>query len=90
MKKIVTFALLGFLLIGCNNPSKGPSESESTSSCLPVRYGDKVYYFPCTQRYFGTALNEFLMNDTTRKVAAITGDSRGAYGTNRGYFVVIE
>jgi hypothetical protein len=82
MKKIVTFALFGFLWIGCSEP-------ESTSSCSPVRYGDKVYYFPCTGASFGMSLEIFL-EDSTKKITTMAGNGTGDRGHDKGYFVVIE
>lgn len=75
---------------GCNNSANDPSSVGHGPTNEIVAYGNGVYYFPYIGAKFGNSLSTFLESHTELEVVAMTGNGRGAYGTEIGYFVVFR
>lgn len=61
-----------------------------TSIEQPVNYGNGVYYFPVINAEFANSLSAFLKEHGNVTIVTIAGDGTGAYGYDKGYFVVIK
>lgn len=55
-----------------------------------VDYGQGVLFFPYTRESFGRALAEFLKRNDSYRVVSLAPDDTDAYGTTRGYFVIVD
>ena len=83
----VIVAVLVLLLSACgNNPAKRTVASHTIVA--PVSYGNGVYYFPCFGEKFAVSLSQFVSDGS--RIVAMTGDGNGVYGSDDGYFVVID
>lgn len=82
---------------GCSKEEWGgfvndPKRPEAAAvGCVPIPYGDNVVYIPCVGSQFGRALEKFTAENAAKmEVAAMAGDSRGGYGRDEGYWVVMK
>ena len=86
MKNLILILIFGTLLVSCDTASDGPKKAVV---CSPVDYGNGVYYFPCMQEDFAISLSVFLA-DSSLIFKGMTGNGKGVYGEDLGYFVVVE
>lgn len=91
MKRLGIFSILALVLCYSGLMFWGCSK-EYIASVNPeyVDYGQGVLFFPYTRESFGRALAEFLKRNDSYRVVSFAPDDTDAYGTTRGYFVIVD
>ncbi len=84
-------AIIGLLILGvvalerCGEPTPTTSQDGGVIQ----RHGENVYYFGHTSD-FGDALAVFTQEHPELRVISITSLNTSAYGSTRGYWVLVE
>jgi len=55
-----------------------------------IDYDNGVFYFDKTRSSFGNTLSSFIKTHPNLELISMAGDGTGAYGTERGYFVIFK
>jgi hypothetical protein len=97
MKPLVAILLAALVLstAACDLAKRGgqplpEKQAQLSGTELPLTYGNGVLYFACNEAVFGRSLSAYLASRPDQRVAAISGNDTGNYGSTLGYFVIVE
>lgn len=97
MKKMVFLSFMALVFGACSpSPTKEVIDQDGKvhtvlSLDADIRdYGNGIYYFDYTGDSFGRALSAFVVEHSELELVSFSGDGRGTYGIDLGYFVVFK